>query len=60
MKVTILDGCTACGACEAINPDVFEVDDFAYVNQDNVAGNEQDCLDAAMACPVNVIKITDG
>lgn len=59
MKVTILNGCTACGACEAINPDIFEVDDVAYVNSEHIVGNEQDCIDAAMACPVSVIKVED-
>ena len=59
MKVTILDGCTACGACAAINSEVFEIDEVAHVNQEFVDENEQDCIDAAMACPVNVIQIDE-
>lgn len=54
-----MDGCTACGACEAINPDVFRVDDIAHVNESQIAGNEQDCIDAALICPVNAIWVED-
>jgi ferredoxin len=59
MRVEILDGCIACGACEAINSEVFEVTDSVHVNDENVNGNEDDCLIAAEACPVNVIKIVE-
>lgn len=59
MKVEILSGCIGCGACEAINSEVFEVLDTVQVNQDAVLGNEEDCLIAAEACPVNVIKIIE-
>ena len=59
MIVSIMDGCTACGACEAINPDVFRVDDIAHVNESQIAGNEQDCIDAALICPVNAIWVED-
>lgn len=59
MKVSILDTCTGCGACATINPDIFEVDEIAHVNQENVEENEIDCYDAAQACPVNAIQIED-
>ena len=59
MKVEILNGCIACGACEAINSEVFEVTDTVMINQDAVSGNEEDCMIAAEACPVNVIKIIE-
>lgn len=59
MKVNILDGCTGCGACNAINGDIFEIDDYAHVNSKFINGNEQDCIDAAIACPVGVIAIED-
>lgn len=60
MIVTISNSCTGCGACSAINPEVFEISNsFATVNQDFVEGNEDDCIDAALACPVNAIKIDD-
>ena len=56
MNVCIMDGC---GACEAINSDVFFVDVVAHVNDSSVDGNEQDCIDAALVCPVNAIWIED-
>lgn len=60
MLVTISNSCTGCGACSAINPEVFEIhNNFATVNQELVTGNEDDCIDAALACPVNAIKIDD-
>ncbi|GBF22610.1 ferredoxin I [Candidatus Gastranaerophilus sp. (ex Termes propinquus)] len=59
MNVTIMDGCTACGACEAINSEVFYVDTIAHVNQDAVERYEQDCIDAALICPVNAIWIDE-
>ena len=59
MIVSIMDGCTACGACEAIHPDVFHVDDIAHVDESQIAGNEQDCIDAALICPVNAIWVED-
>jgi len=59
MNVSILDGCVACGACEAINSDVFCVDVIAHVNDSQINGNEQDCIDAALVCPVNAIWIED-
>ena len=59
MIVSIMDGCTACGACEAINPEVFHVDSTAHVNESKIKGNEQDCIDAALICPVNAIWVED-
>lgn len=60
MYVTISNNCTGCGACAAVNPEVFEIrDNFATVNQEFVDGNEDDCIDAALACPVNAIKIEE-
>lgn len=59
MQVEILNSCTACGACEAINSDVFTVDTIAHVNQEHVSAHEQDCIDAALICPVNAIWIED-
>ncbi len=57
MKVEIIEGCIFCGACESINSEVFHINDVAHVNQDKVAGNEEDCRNAAAQCPVSVIKI---
>lgn len=60
MYVTITNNCIGCGACSAINPEVFEiVNSLATVNPDNVSDNEDDCIDAALACPVNAIRIDD-
>ena len=36
MKVTIEDGCIACGACESICDAVFTVEDVATVNESEV------------------------
>ena len=60
MLVTISNNCTGCGACAAINPEVFEMADHsATVNPDHIDGNEDDCIDAALACPVNAIRIDE-
>ena len=60
MLVSITSKCTGCGACAAINPEVFEIHkNFATVNLEYVDGNEDDCIDAALACPVNAIKIEE-
>jgi ferredoxin len=59
MQVSIMNSCTGCGACEAINSDVFTVDTIAHVNDENVPRYEQDCIDAALICPVNAIWVED-
>lgn len=60
MIVAISNSCTGCGACSAINPEVFEIhSNYATVNSDFIDGNEDDCIDAALACPVNAIKIDE-
>lgn len=60
MIVSITNSCTGCGACSAINPEVFEIrNNFATVNPDFIDGNEDDCIDAALACPVNAIRIDE-
>jgi len=60
MLVAISNNCTGCGACSAVNPEIFEIhSNFATVNQEFVDGNEDDCIDAALACPVNAIRIDD-
>jgi len=58
-KVTIEDGCTACGLCEQICPDVFEVKDVAVVKAGaDLAANEATIKEAADSCPVSVIKVS--
>ena len=51
--------CIGCGACQAIAPDVFEIDDEglavaidAEINDDN----REDAIDAKEGCPVNAIE----
>ena len=51
--------CIGCGACQAIAPDVFEIDDEglavaidAEINDDN----QEDAIDAKEGCPVNAIE----
>jgi ferredoxin len=58
-KVTIEDGCTACGICEQTCPEVFEMkDDTAAVKAGaDLAANEDKIKEAADACPVTVIKV---
>ncbi len=59
MKVRILPGCIACGACESINSEIFQVTDIAHINEEAIEGNETDCFAAAEACPVDVIEIDE-
>lgn len=53
------DICIGCGACQAICPDVFEIDDDGLavsiveeVNEDIM----EDAIDAKEGCPVDAIK----
>lgn len=56
-KVWIEDGCTACGLCEDICPDVFKLDDAATVIVGaNFNDNEAQIIEAAESCPAEVIK----
>ena len=56
-KVWVEEGCTACGLCEGIAPDVFEIDEYSEVKKDAVfVGNEDDIIESAESCPVEVIK----
>ena len=57
MKVTVNDGCIACGACESVCDAVFKVEDVAVVNEGAVAANESGVKEAADACPVGAIEV---
>jgi ferredoxin len=59
MKVVIEDGCIACGACESICDAVFTVEDVVVVNSAGIPGNEDAVKEAADACPVGVIVVTE-
>ncbi|MCF8304302.1 MAG: ferredoxin [Bacteroidales bacterium] len=55
-KVWIEEGCTACGLCEDIAPDVFEMDDEATVKEGvDYSKYEDEIKEAADECPVEVI-----
>ena len=60
MKLVVnKDICIGCGACQAIAPDVFEIDDdglaTSIVEEINDEVSE-DAIDAKEGCPVNAIK----
>ncbi len=56
-KVWIEEGCTACGLCESICPEVFVVEDEATVIEGADFGPHEDgIIEAAESCPVEVIK----
>lgn len=56
-KIWIEEGCTACGLCEEICPEVFIMKDEATVKQDvNYADYEEKIKEAAKSCPVEVIR----
>ncbi|HOU64396.1 MAG TPA: ferredoxin [Tenuifilaceae bacterium] len=51
------DGCTSCGLCEEICPEVFKVEDEATVIEGaDFNKNEDGIREAADSCPVEVIK----
>jgi ferredoxin len=55
-KVWIEEGCTACGLCADICPEVFEMDDEALVKQGADLTKEAGIKEAAESCPVEIIK----
>ena len=56
-KVWIEEGCTACGLCESICSEVFEVQDEAIVKEGVDLGEyEEQIKEAAEDYPVEVIK----
>jgi ferredoxin len=59
-KVWIEEGCTACGLCVDICPEVFKLDDEATVIEGaKFFGNEEKIQEAAESCPVEIIKYTE-
>jgi ferredoxin len=61
-KVWIEHGCIAAGYCNEICPEVFGLDDFgeAYIEDDaDFTGNEAGIREAALNCPVKVIKFEE-
>jgi len=59
MKAKVIkDKCIGCGACQAIAPKIFEIDDdgLSKVIQENVTkDNEEDFKDALESCPTGAI-----
>jgi ferredoxin len=56
-KVTIEEGCTSCGMCEEICPEVFEMPDEARVIEGaDFSAYEDTIKEAADNCPVEIIK----
>jgi len=58
-KVNIEEGCTACGLCEQIAPDVFVIDGDTVKVKDgaDLNANEAKIKESADSCPVTVIKV---
>ena len=51
--------CIGCGACQAIAPDVFEIDEDGLATANTNEVNEdikEDAIDAMEGCPVNAIE----
>ena len=51
--------CIGCGACQAIAPDVFEIDDEGLavaIDTEVTNDNQEDAIDAKEGCPVNAIE----
>ena len=56
-KVWIEEGCTSCGLCEDICPEVFIIEDLATVIEGvNFNDFESGIIESAESCPVEVIK----
>lgn len=61
MKVEIDKNiCIGCGACTAINPEIFSIDDDGLAIAKDVEINDEeekeDTIDAMEGCPVSAIK----
>lgn len=59
-RVKIVPGCTSCGSCEAICPQVFEITDIAHVKNNAPIQKHEDLVrEAAEMCPVQVIEVEE-
>ena len=59
MKVVVnKDNCIGCGACEAICPEVFALDDEGLSNVicDNCDNHEDEAKEAIEGCPTSAIS----
>jgi ferredoxin len=58
VRPRIEPGCIACGSCQFIAPEIFEVTDRSRVKQAGNFEENQECIiKAAKACPVQVITL---
>lgn len=55
------DQCIGCGACQAIVPDVFEIEDdgLACAKGEVTDENKEDVIDASESCPTGAIKVEE-
>jgi len=59
-KVWIDEGCTACGLCADICPEIFKMEDEATVIEGiNYEDYNNQIREAAENCPVEVIKYSE-
>lgn len=59
MKLKVNDNCIGCGACQAICPEVFEINDDGYATTivDEISNDlTDDATDAKEGCPVDAIE----
>lgn len=61
MEVKVNEDCSACGICEEICPEVFELgDEIAEVKVNPVPAEHQEkCREAAEECPSESIEISE-
>ncbi len=53
-------GCIACGTCQFIAPEIFEVTDRSRIKKNtDTAQNLERIKQAVKACPVQVIKLKE-
>ena len=53
MKAKVKNMCIGCGACQALVPDVFEINEVVPENL------EEEVKDASESCPVNAIEVNE-
>lgn len=59
-KVWIDPGCTTCGLCQELSPEVFEVKDISRIKKGaDLKKFKEQIKEAALMCPVNVIKFEE-
>lgn len=56
-KIWIEVGCTACGLCQNICPEVFKMKEIVTIIEEaNYANYEEKIKEAAESCPVEIIR----